>query len=167
MAFAIRPKEERVCEDHALIIRRAAGLTFAKIFNHYFGDTAVVLIKEGPEGEDLRFAASELWLRANTSPDNGINNEDGEIAFEHVKRCDSAACIEANQRFAAILPFIKEGKIPGGGSVAITSVFVSRGSYGEAMAYSREDGFGEAIDGIKPFFLWFIDHPNDWKWPRQ
>ncbi len=146
-------------------MQRASGLMFGRLAHHYFRDSAVVLKGEGQDGTNLVLAFTERWGEANRLESVGVTPALlGEI-LHHVSACESECCKEAHVRYKAVEPFIMDGTLPGGGSLALVSVFQS-GYRGDFTPLSRKNGFGDVIDALKPFILWFLENEHFWEWPE-
>ncbi len=152
----------KTCSD---AIKRIAGWVFADMLHFYFGDTALVFLKEGPGGTDIKFAATKRFVVANSVLNFGMTQDEADEFLAHVESCSSPECVEAAKRIKTIDSFFEEGKIPGGAPLALISVFQSRMER-DVCGISRDNGFGEAIDQILPFIMWFIEDRDFWKWPE-
>ena len=149
------------CEESARAINRATGWTFADIFNHYFGNGTLILVGEGENGTDIEFTATNNWLKANHCQNFDITPEIGHEMHEHIEHCSCPLCSQAKEMMEALLPLFNNGLPPG---IALASVFESRGQSSRTRL-SRQNGLGEEIDMLLPFFKWFINHRDFWLWP--
>lgn len=156
---------ERNCEDYANGAKRSAGWTFGHMFNFYFGNSTLVLVGEGPDGSNVSFSATDVWLEANHATNFGLSREMAQEFFNHVNYCKADQCAQAKEMVNAIYPFLAEGKLPGSAAIAIVSAVEGKG-YRDRTVLSRENGFGEAIDEILPFIKWFTDDKDFWVWPE-
>ena len=159
--------KERTCSEYSNGLEVAVGWTFAHMFNFYFGEATLVLEGEGPGGEDLEFFVTERWLKENHVSRLGIKKEDSSAFSAHLESCESEECVAARKKNKKMAGFFKEGKFPGGEAIALVSVFESK-SRDACCIISRENGFGNAIDEIKPFIEWFTGVNRElWVWPED
>jgi len=155
------------CEDYSALVKRAAGYVYGTLMNHYLGNGSIVLVGEGPEGIDLKFAATDRWLETNQPANFGVTKEDSDEFTAHVEGCQSQKCREAYQRLRKVTPLFSTGRLleKNGEGIALMSVFQGRG-YRDELRLKRENGCGDIIDEIKPFLEWYVDDKDFWKWPE-
>lgn len=152
------------CQRYAEIAKRSAGWVFAYMLNYYYGETALVLKEENGDGKDLILAITDEWLRANHVSILVPNKHEAETASRHIEACPKQFCLDMKERINMISQFHHEGKLPGGAGIAIDSAVQSR-RFGSKSVLSKNNGWGDAISEIKPYFLWFHDDPGFWLWP--
>jgi hypothetical protein len=156
---------ERTCEDYSKIGKVCTGVAYARVQNYFFGDDSIVLVGEGSDGEDLSFAATERWGKAN-SPGTRFGLSLGGLIkiSEHFSGCDYDLCKDVANRFEMVKPYLPGGgKMLGGDSLILISAF--HGKMGDSPCLlSRESGAGDSIDELKPFFEWFEER-GLWVWP--
>ncbi len=158
---------KRTCDEYANVIKRSAGWVFGHIFHHYFGDGSLILPREGPDGSDLIFSATIPWLEDNHVSKFGLATSEMATEFSlHVANCQSPQCVEALNRLNLLAPFFGGKGLPGGEAIALVSVCERKDRFSKVVL-TRKSGFGEAIDEIKPFLLWFALEKDFWKWPEE
>ena len=155
---------KRLCNEYANGVKRAAGWIFAHMFNFYFGEATIILVGEGPDGSDVEFFITPLWLEKNHTNAFGFTNDLSSEFDTHIKKCTSAECIEANRRIEAIVPFLSKGKLPGGDAIILISACEGK-RRSDKLYLSRKNGFGSVIDEIYPFIKWFTEERDFWIWP--
>lgn len=151
------------CEEAAAGIERAAGWVFADLLHHYFGATTIVLVEEGEGGADLELSISQDWLETNHANRFGFTRDKAQLFTKHIESCTDPKCVKARERLDSVQPLFASRSLPEGAVLALTGVFSSRRS-GEKCRLIRGNGYGKAIDGLKPFFFWFIDDRDFWIW---
>ena len=156
----------RTCEDfYAPKGRQAAGFAYANYQHHFFGDDSLILVGEGEGGKDLAFAATSNWLRGNfPSTRFDLSQDDQNDVRNHLLSCESLPCQESFDRMVQVAPYVS-GRKSFSDALLATSIFQSRMGY-DPLVLRREDGFGDEIDTLKPFFKWFEKEKGLWLWPK-
>lgn len=159
--------EDDYCGKAAQAITLIAGYLFGDIMNFLFGDSTIVLVGEGENGEDLNFAATDDWMNANHASRLSDNiQEEAQAYTVHVQDCNDPRCVTAKARLNAISQYMAEGKPPGGAGIAILSSCCNRLST-EKVLLVRGNGWGDAIDQLKLFILWFTEDKDFWVWEPE
>jgi len=154
----------RSCENYANAIKRTAGWVFAHMLYHYFGQCKIILEGEGPDGNDLEFAATLKWLELNHVNNFGLFEDDVEEVNGHINSCNNPQCIAARKRLDMITLYFQKGALPGPDALTVMSVFRKSNSLSSEFRISKGK-FGDDIDDLKKFILWFTEDKDFWVTP--
>ena len=140
------------CSEYQEAALRLSGWIFAKLFNFFFGEIKIILIEEGPQGEDLELYVTKKWLRVNQP---GKFFPPGRITRlkDHLQACEAEGCQKAGIILESVDQIFEKGRLPG--MALLASIPKSDRRKGNrlqyAWPYDRETL--KAIYEIKPFVL--------------